>query len=299
VDNQFQPLSSGEVLSVDHSVQFLIGHSTFRISEFAEVLQKYMLEHSVGGLTTEKVDWLTEEGVPCEVLKFGATHWQKGKVRLYLEFSPEDGEEQPQPVKKAKASNVSQSIIASSVLDLEATFEDTAPFSVAEEDEEMFPISQEVVSSITMEETLLESPDLDFEDNFPESPTSDFEDNFPESPTSDFELQNISFDEEDSFPDFPEQASVINNALSDEMELGGISSDLNDDLDLGDFAEDNNDFALTDDFDVNSNNLDLGGDEDFDVGDFSDFDANAGLTDDDNQDDQLFDDVWQEMQQFN
>ena len=92
MDNKFEPLSGGEVLSVNDSVQFLIGHTTFRAEELAQALRTQLLEHSIGGLTEAKKHWLTEHGIDCEVLRFGAEGWQKGKVRISLEFCPLDGE---------------------------------------------------------------------------------------------------------------------------------------------------------------------------------------------------------------
>ncbi|MGB5968112.1 MAG: KGK domain-containing protein, partial [Spirulinaceae cyanobacterium] len=92
MDNKFEPLSGGEVLSVDDSVQFLIGHTTFRAEELSQALRTQILEHGIGGLTEAKKHWLTENGINCEVLRFGANGWQKGKVRISLEFCPSEGE---------------------------------------------------------------------------------------------------------------------------------------------------------------------------------------------------------------
>lgn len=97
MDNQFQPLSGGEVLSIDHSAQFMIGHSTFRASEFVEILRSKMLEYGIGGLTQEKSAWFTERGIRCEVLRFGAGGWEKGRVRIHLEFAPDDSVEDITP----------------------------------------------------------------------------------------------------------------------------------------------------------------------------------------------------------
>ncbi len=95
MDNQFDSLSKGEVLSVDDSAQILIGHRTFRVGEFAEAIRT-QLEYGLGGWTEEKDGWFSEQGISCEVLRFGSNGWQKGKVRFTLEFSPEDSDA-PQP----------------------------------------------------------------------------------------------------------------------------------------------------------------------------------------------------------
>jgi pilus assembly protein FimV len=88
VENRFEALNSGEVLSVDDSLVFLTGHGTFKIAEFTKILKEKMLES--GDVTEDKLGWLTEDGIKCEALRFGSTGWQKGKVRLHLEFSPDE-----------------------------------------------------------------------------------------------------------------------------------------------------------------------------------------------------------------
>ncbi|MBD1906362.1 hypothetical protein NDI37_10235 [Funiculus sociatus GB2-A5] len=100
MDNQFDSLSKGEVLSVDDSAQILIGHRTFRVGEFAEAIRT-QLEYGLGGWTEEKDGWFSEQGISCEVLRFGSNGWQKGKVRFTLEFSPEDSDAPQQPATRA------------------------------------------------------------------------------------------------------------------------------------------------------------------------------------------------------
>lgn len=97
VDNRFEPLENGEVLSVEDTSQILIGHRTFRAGEFSEAIRA-QLEYGLGGWTEEKDGWFSEYGISCEVLRFGAGNWTKGKVRIRLEFSPEpsDGSLPPQ-----------------------------------------------------------------------------------------------------------------------------------------------------------------------------------------------------------
>lgn len=90
MDNQFEPLMSGEVLSIDNPEQFPIGHKTFKVSEFVEALKKEFVKQNVGGLSEEQIGWLTEAGIECQALKFGASGWQKGKIRISLEFLPEE-----------------------------------------------------------------------------------------------------------------------------------------------------------------------------------------------------------------
>jgi hypothetical protein len=36
---------------------------------------------------SEKDAWFSEDGIPCEVLRFTANGWQKGKVRITWNFA--------------------------------------------------------------------------------------------------------------------------------------------------------------------------------------------------------------------
>jgi len=97
VDNQFEPLATGEVLSVDESSQILIGHRTFRVGELSEAI-RVQLEGYVSGWNSEKDAWFSEAGIPCEVLRFTANGWQKGKVRINLEFCPQEADDEQKDV---------------------------------------------------------------------------------------------------------------------------------------------------------------------------------------------------------
>lgn len=90
MNNNFKPLDNGEVLSISESALIYIGHTTFRVGEFSEAVRS-QLEHNTEGWNEGKNSWFTDTGVDCEVLRFTSGGWQKGKVRLRLEFSPDDG----------------------------------------------------------------------------------------------------------------------------------------------------------------------------------------------------------------
>lgn len=93
MDKQFTPLRNGEVISVNEIGQFLISHSTFRVEEFTSVLKEEIVKNKIGGGDQEKLVWFSEDGLSCEVLRFNAQGWQKGKVRISLEFCPDDSAE--------------------------------------------------------------------------------------------------------------------------------------------------------------------------------------------------------------
>lgn len=90
MNDHFKPLDNGEVLSISESALIYIGHTTFRVGEFSEAVRS-QLEHNTEGWNGDKDSWFTDAGVDCEVLRFTSGGWQKGKVRLRLEFAPDDG----------------------------------------------------------------------------------------------------------------------------------------------------------------------------------------------------------------
>jgi pilus assembly protein FimV len=92
VKNKFHPLKSGEVICVANPVQFVSPHNTFRVSELADALKQELIKYSGYGVCEEDLGWLSPEGSDCAVLKFGAPGWQKGKLRLKIEFCPDDSE---------------------------------------------------------------------------------------------------------------------------------------------------------------------------------------------------------------
>ncbi len=89
MNDRFEPLNSGEVVSVQHDKQVLSGHRTFRVGELSDAIKTH-LEQAIAGWSEEKNGWFTQEGIDCEALRFGSNGWQKGRIRLCLEFCPDD-----------------------------------------------------------------------------------------------------------------------------------------------------------------------------------------------------------------
>lgn len=114
--NKFHPLKSGEVICVANPVQFVSPHNTFRVSELAEALKQELIKYSSYGVSEEDLGWLSLEGSDCAVLKFGAPGWKKGKLRIKIEFCPDDadgdytdyGDEEQESVVTAKSTNNQQ-----------------------------------------------------------------------------------------------------------------------------------------------------------------------------------------------
>jgi hypothetical protein len=89
MNDRFEPLNSGEVVSVHNDIQVLSGHRTFRVGELSDAI-KAQLASAIAGWNEEKDNLLSLEGVDCEALRFGANGWQKGRIRLCLEFCPDE-----------------------------------------------------------------------------------------------------------------------------------------------------------------------------------------------------------------
>jgi hypothetical protein len=78
-------LDKNDVLSVKVNEHgwVVIQYQTFKAGDFMAELKRY-----VQG-TDQAKSLLLGEGLPCEVLK-PCSNWQKGKVKLHLEFCPDE-----------------------------------------------------------------------------------------------------------------------------------------------------------------------------------------------------------------
>ncbi len=86
MDDQFQPLSDDEVLFISMG-RVLMSNPTFKVGEFLDALAQ--------AISDREDDWSDEnegwfgEGLECEALRFGTRGWQRGRVRIRLEFCPD------------------------------------------------------------------------------------------------------------------------------------------------------------------------------------------------------------------
>jgi KGK domain len=139
MNDRFESLEDGEVISVQHDSQVLSGHRTFRAGELSETLEK-LLESAIPGWNEEKRDWLTAQGIDCEALRFGSKGWEKGRIRFALQFCPDE------PI-AAQESISSRSNSDTKQLPAEQTIGSLA--AAAEiQPEDMIPSAQQPVSSI-------------------------------------------------------------------------------------------------------------------------------------------------------
>ncbi|AFY95397.1 KGK domain-containing protein [Chamaesiphon minutus] len=89
MSEHFESLESGEVISVQHDTQVLSGHRTFRVGELSEAIESH-LKKAIENWNEENNGWFSPQGIDCEALRFGSNGWQKGRIRLCLEFCPDD-----------------------------------------------------------------------------------------------------------------------------------------------------------------------------------------------------------------
>jgi hypothetical protein len=85
MDDQFEPLSDNEVLYVPIG-RVLVSNPTFKVAEFLDALAQAVSDRE-GDWSEENEGWFTD-GLECEALRLSANGWQRGRVRLRLEFSP-------------------------------------------------------------------------------------------------------------------------------------------------------------------------------------------------------------------
>lgn len=86
MSNKFEGLENEDVVSV-YSNHILVSSRTFTLDEFRVAIMTLVKQQS--GWTEEKANWFGE-GLECKILKPGAKKWRRGKVRIGLEFEPEE-----------------------------------------------------------------------------------------------------------------------------------------------------------------------------------------------------------------
>ncbi|MEQ8468245.1 KGK domain-containing protein [Coleofasciculus sp. E1-EBD-02] len=99
--NHLKRLQQDEIVSLsEDSLSILIAHPTFKVSEFIKAMINLLinndnvLKYSVQQKRRdiEEVNGWWNEGIQCQVLTHEGKGWQNGKVRLTLEFCPDEPE---------------------------------------------------------------------------------------------------------------------------------------------------------------------------------------------------------------
>ena len=88
MSDTFEKLEREDVISV-YSGQILVNNRTFTVNEIITALMPIVKEKSGNTWTEDKEQWF-RDGTDCKILKPGAKSWQRGRVRISLEFKPEN-----------------------------------------------------------------------------------------------------------------------------------------------------------------------------------------------------------------
>lgn len=96
MSEEFSPLEESEVIEVEHqpiskqlNLSSYFSFLTLTVNQFTTAIEDRV------SISDELRNQIFEEGVDCEVLKFGSKDWQKGKIRVKMtvEFCPDEPEE--------------------------------------------------------------------------------------------------------------------------------------------------------------------------------------------------------------
>jgi KGK domain len=85
MDEGYTPLYDDEVLFVDRG-RVLMNNPTFKVSEFLDALAEVVNDREPDW--TEASEGWFSDGLECETLRFNGNGWQRGKIRIRLEFLP-------------------------------------------------------------------------------------------------------------------------------------------------------------------------------------------------------------------
>jgi hypothetical protein len=112
MEDKFLPLESEEVISVDekYKIAYKIAapHTTpqtpqtiFTVSEFLFGISRYLKNYfsetrNIYWDDNQQQQWFTDKGVEGRALRYGAKGWQSGRLRLSIEFCPDEPEPEPE-----------------------------------------------------------------------------------------------------------------------------------------------------------------------------------------------------------
>lgn len=84
-NSEFRVLSDDEVLFIQAG-RVLMSNPTFKVGEFLDAMAQLVSEREEDW-SEDQEGWFGE-GLDCEALRFGNQGWQRGRVRIRLEFCP-------------------------------------------------------------------------------------------------------------------------------------------------------------------------------------------------------------------
>ncbi|NES04447.1 MAG: hypothetical protein F6K22_17395 [Okeania sp. SIO2F4] len=108
MENQYEPLETGEVIQVEFSpVPETLGLSSYFTVLFLDTDHFATIVQDNLDVSDEIKEQIFEEGVDCKVLKYGAKEWQSGKikVKVTVEFCPDEPEEKIEEKASSQSEN--------------------------------------------------------------------------------------------------------------------------------------------------------------------------------------------------
>ena len=105
--DRFESLENGEVISVQQETQVISGYKTFKVAEINDAIRGH-LEKAIADWNEHNNDWFSSQGIDCEALRFGSNGWEKGRIRVCLEFCPD----RPNPTDRSITSSIPKAINA-------------------------------------------------------------------------------------------------------------------------------------------------------------------------------------------
>jgi hypothetical protein len=83
--DRFKPLNDDEVLFIQ-SGRILMANPTFKVGELLDALAQAISDREQDW-SEDQEGWFSE-GADCEALRLNASGWQRGQVRIRIEFAP-------------------------------------------------------------------------------------------------------------------------------------------------------------------------------------------------------------------
>jgi KGK domain len=86
MSDRFSPLNDNEVLHVSTG-RILLDNPTFKVGELLDALAQSVSDGE-GDWSEDHEGWFSD-GADCEVLRVNGAGWQRGRVRVRIEFAPD------------------------------------------------------------------------------------------------------------------------------------------------------------------------------------------------------------------
>jgi hypothetical protein len=97
MEEEFLPLDPDEVISTEPDYTIAVKHQTCTTREFLSAIASALQHYSSygGSLITWNAKrrlWFMDEGIEGRALRFSEKGWQSGRLRLSIEFCPDEPE---------------------------------------------------------------------------------------------------------------------------------------------------------------------------------------------------------------